>query len=46
MTDKHLIDAIDFLSRIAVGRLDEERLIATVEALAKELERRNRVGRK
>jgi len=46
MTDKHLIDAIDFLSRMAVGRLDEERLIATVEALAKELERRKRVGRK
>lgn len=46
MTDEHLINAVEFLRRMAVGRLDEERLIATVEALLKELERRKRVGRK
>jgi 7,8-dihydro-6-hydroxymethylpterin-pyrophosphokinase len=40
MRDEHLRDAIHFLSRIAVGRLDEERLLATIAALEKELGRR------
>ena len=40
MRDEHLRDAIHFLSRIAVGRLDEDRLLATVAALEKELKRR------
>jgi hypothetical protein len=41
-----LQNAIDFLRRIPVGRLDEERLIATVEALQHEIERRHHDRRK
>lgn len=40
MRDSDILNAIHFLSRISVGRLDEERLLATVDALWKELERR------
>lgn len=40
MNDEHLNNAIEFLSRIAVGRIDEQRLIDTVNALAIELKRR------
>ena len=40
MRDIDIRNAIHFLSRISVGRLDEERLITTVDALRKELERR------
>lgn len=38
--DIDITNAIHFLSRISVGRLDEERLIITVDALRKELDRR------
>jgi len=42
MTNNDLRNAIHFLQRIAVGRLDEQRLIDTVNALWKELERRTK----
>jgi hypothetical protein len=40
MRDIDIANAIHFLSRISVGRLDEEKLIETVDALRKELEQR------
>jgi hypothetical protein len=45
MKDKDLVNAIHFLQRVAVGRMDEQRLIDTVEALVIELERRKRERR-
>ena len=42
MTDNDLRNAIDFLRRMAVGRMDEQRLIDTVDALFKELQRRKK----
>jgi hypothetical protein len=42
MTDNDLRNAIEFLTRIAVGRMDEQRLIDTVDALFKELQRRKK----
>lgn len=44
--DIDIANAIDFLRRTAVGRLDEDRLVATVEALEKELVRRYERSRK
>jgi hypothetical protein len=44
--DSDLANAIHFLSRISVGRLDEELLIQTVDALRRELERRKHERRK
>jgi hypothetical protein len=46
MTLNDLRNAIEFLRRIPVGRLDEERLIITVQALEHEIERRQRERRK
>lgn len=40
MRDIDLSNAVHFLRRVAVGRLDEERLLETVAALEKELKRR------
>jgi hypothetical protein len=42
MTDNDLRNAIDFLRRMAVGRMDEQRLIDTVDALFKELQQRKK----
>ena len=42
MTDNDLRNAIDFLRRMAVGRMDEQRLIDTVDALFNELQRRTK----
>lgn len=41
MRDIDIRNAIDFLRRSTVGRLDEDRLVITVEALEKELVRRH-----
>ena len=40
MTLSDLRNAREFLRRIAVGKLDEERLIATIDAIEREIERR------
>ena len=42
MTNNDLRNAIEFLTRIAVGRMDEQRLIDTVDALFKELQQRKK----
>jgi len=42
MTDNDLRSAIEFLQRISVGRLNEQRLIDTVDALFNELQRRTK----
>jgi hypothetical protein len=42
MTLGDLRNARDFLRRIAVGKLDEERLIATIYAVEREIERREK----
>lgn len=42
MTKNDIINAVHFLRRVVVRGDDEEVLIRTVEALEKELERRNR----
>ena len=42
MTKHDIINAIRFLQRTVVPRTEEDALIRTVEALEKELERRNR----
>ena len=42
MTKNDIINAIHFLRRTVVPRTEEDVLIRTVEALEKELERRNR----
>lgn len=40
MTLNDLRNAREFLRRIAVGKLDEERLIRTIEAIEREIERK------
>ena len=42
MTKQDITNAIHFLRRVVVRGTDEEVLIRTVEALEKELERRNK----
>ena len=42
MTAKDLVNAIYFLRKVTVGQMDVDRLISTVEALEKELEKRSR----
>jgi len=40
MTLQSLLDAIEFLEKIYVGKGSEERLIATITSLKKEVEKR------
>jgi hypothetical protein len=40
MTVRDLEAAVQFLRRLTVGRIEEERLIRTVEALEQEIRRR------
>jgi hypothetical protein len=42
MTVNDLVNAIYFLRKVSVGQMDVDRLISTVEALEKELEKRSR----
>lgn len=42
MTANDLANAIYFLRKVTVGQMDVDRLISTVEALEKELEKRSR----
>jgi hypothetical protein len=42
MTASDLVNAIYFLRKVSVGQMDVDRLISTVEALEKELEKRSR----
>jgi len=42
MTASDLVNAIYFLRKVTVGQMDVDRLISTVEALEKELEKRSR----
>lgn len=42
MTANDLANAIYFLRKVSVGQMDVDRLIGTVEALEKELERRRK----
>lgn len=41
-----LQNAVRFLRRLAVGQMEAESLIKTVEALEKEIERRRKHGRR
>lgn len=42
MTLNDLRNAREFLRKIAVGRTDEDRLIRTIEAIEREIERRTK----
>ena len=42
MTINDLLNAIYFLRKIPVGQMDVDRLVETVEALEKEVERRRK----
>ena len=42
MTSSDLVNAIYFLRKVSVGQMDVDRLISTVEALEKELEKRSK----
>lgn len=42
MTINDLLSAIHFLRKISVGQMEVDRLVNTVEALEKEVERRRR----
>lgn len=42
MTSSDLVNAIYFLRKVSVGQMDVDRLISTVEALEKELEKRRK----
>jgi hypothetical protein len=42
MTINDLLNAIQFLRKMSVGQMDVDRLVQTVEALEKEVERRRK----
>jgi hypothetical protein len=42
MTINDLLNAVYFLRKISVGQMDVDRLVQTVEALEKEVERRRK----
>jgi hypothetical protein len=42
MTAKDLVNAIYFLRKVTVGQMDVDRLISTVEALEKEIQKRRK----
>ena len=42
MTIQDLLNAREFLLKVFVGRLDEERLIKTIKAIDMEITRRNK----
>jgi hypothetical protein len=42
MTLNDLLNAIHFLRKISVGQMEVDRLVATVEALEKEVEKRRK----
>ncbi len=46
LTQQQLLDAIEFLQRVFVGSVDEQRLVDTINALRKELKRKQDDQRK